>query len=319
VSDQYIISIIICTYNRADDLRQTLAAVAQVCVPEQMPTELLVVDNASTDVTAEVVASCHLPNMPVRYIHEPRRGKGYAYNTGMAAARGEVFLFTDDDVRPPKNWIEGMCGPILRGEADAVAGGVTIAPHLERAWFSPTQRGWLAELKHPRWERMSQAFLVGANMAFSRNVLEKVPAFDPELGPGATGFGDDGLFGLQLQGAGFSVYATPEANVEHHFAEDRLLRRNFLSIAQRMGRTDAYLAHHWQHRPITLPHLRLVKHWLHLTLLRIIKRKECHSVEGMPAWEMVLLQKVSLYRQYLIERKRLRTYKKHGLVKRTVA
>src|SRR5688500_3483272 len=98
-------SIVICTYNRAESLRQTLDAMAEVSVPSSWSVELLVVDNASTDRTAQVVSDCGLSDMSVHYIYEPRRGKGNAYNTAMAAARGDVFLFTDDDVRPPRNWI----------------------------------------------------------------------------------------------------------------------------------------------------------------------------------------------------------------------
>ena len=159
---------------------------AGVCAANPMLTELIVVDNASTDDTAETVKSCRLPNMTTRLVYEPRRGQCYARNTGIAVARGEVVLFTDDDIRFPDNWIAGMSEPILSGRADAVVGGVRIAPHLERCWMESTHRTWLAgtqDINPKQPERM-----VGASMAFARQVLDKVPQFDTELGPGRLAF-----------------------------------------------------------------------------------------------------------------------------------
>src|SRR5688572_15573077 len=203
------VSILICTRDRADDLRQTLDAIGQVRVREEITAEVIVIDNASADQTSNVANRAILANaIPVRCVTESRPGKGYAYNRGMAAARGDVLLFTDDDVRPPTDWIEGMCGPILRGEADAVAGGVRLAPHLERPWLTDFLRVWVActdgiDSDHP-------TSMVGANMAFSRKVLERVPAFDPELGPGALGFDDEAMFAWQLLEAGYRLLAAPD-------------------------------------------------------------------------------------------------------------
>lgn len=242
------VSIIICTRNRVDSLRQTLASIGQVLVPTGMEAELLVVDNGSSDQTQDVVANAALPNMPVRYIHEPRKGKSYAYNTGMAGANGEVFLFTDDDVRVPPDWIEGMCAPILSGAADAVAGGVCLPPHLVRPWMTLLHRYWLAETGWLDPDEPSE--MVGANMAFHRRVLGHVPLFDVELGPGALGFGEESLFGFQLRDAGFRIGAALETCVEHHFDVARLARAYWLADARKRGRTWAYLSYHWFHSAV---------------------------------------------------------------------
>ena len=57
-------------------------------------------------------------------------------------------------------------------------------------------------------------YLVGANMALSREVFAKVPGFDPELGPGALGFYDDTLLGWQLQEAGYTIGSAFDVVVE---------------------------------------------------------------------------------------------------------
>ena len=52
-----------------------------------------------------------------------------ARNTGISHAQGEIIMATDDDVRVPVNWIEGMCDPIIQGRSDATAGGIVYPPH----------------------------------------------------------------------------------------------------------------------------------------------------------------------------------------------
>ena len=144
---------------------------------------MLVVDNGSLDRTRRVVRQAKFWGRAPRYLYEPRPGVSYARNAGLAAARGEVLLWTDDDVRPGRTWIEAMCRPILDGRADAVAGRVKLPDYLERPWLRPWHRVCLA-VDAPTTGDFD---LTGANMAFARRVLEKVPAFDLELGPGALG------------------------------------------------------------------------------------------------------------------------------------
>jgi glycosyltransferase involved in cell wall biosynthesis len=231
------VSIIICTRNRVDSLRQTLESLGQATVPPGWNIELVVVDNGSTDSTEATVASTTLPNLPIRYVREERKGKGYAYNTGMSAARGQVFLFTDDDVRVPVYWIEAMGRPILDGKADAVQGGIRPAPHLERPWLTGMLRIWLAAVEDP--VHPPEGVLVGANMAFGRDALEITGGFDPRLGPGAAGFYEDTLFGWALNRAGKRTSYQPGISVEHHFDPDRLKLASFISIAQRMATSRA--------------------------------------------------------------------------------
>ena len=309
------ISVIICTSNRASDLRQTLSSLADVCVPGEMPTELIVVDNASTDDTAEVVKSCCLPNMSVRYIHEPRQGKGYAYNTGLAAAGGEIIILTDDDVRPPNNWLEGMVRPILDGRADLVAGGVTIAKHLQREWMKPSHKDLLASTEN--FDTLHPVGALGANMAFSRDVLTKIPAFDVELGPGALGFCDDNLFSNQAKHAGYVIASAFHASVEHHFDPARLTHASWLKRAVKQGQSGAYLAHHWEHQEIPDVRLRIIKRSLRLLQSRWLYQSECRIQEGIPVWEMDIVGSLAFYKQFLIERQKPRNYEKHGLVKRS--
>ena len=271
-------------------------------------------DNASTDNTAEVIKACHLSNMTVRYVHEPVRGQCHARNTGIAAAQGEVILFTDDDVRFPENWIAGMCEPILSGKADAVAGGVRFAPHLLRDWMTLEHRSSLASTE--RLNADAPEDMVGANMAFARRVLDKVPEFDVNLGPGALGFGDDSLFSFQLKEAGYTLVGALDVAVEHHFDPSRLTRQSHLQSAEKFGRTHAYLAYHWQHENASHLRLYLAKRSLRLMYWRFRLKNEIAATEGMPLWEKNILMDIYFYRQYLQEQAKSRLYDRKGLVKR---
>ena len=230
------ISVVLCTRNRGASLHSTLQSLAQAVVLGDLDVELIVVNNGSTDSTAEVVRGFTISGMAARYVSEPKIGKGYAYNAGVTAAQGEVLLFTDDDVRVPSDWVERMCRPILNGEAEAVQGGVRLAPHLERPWLTGCLRLWLAAVEHPN---IRPEGLVGANMAIRRETLAATGGFDPRLGPGAAGFFDDTMVGWAIERAGGRILYLPGVAVEHHFDPDRLALRSFFQIARRMAASRA--------------------------------------------------------------------------------
>jgi glucosyl-dolichyl phosphate glucuronosyltransferase len=317
MSEQIAVSVIICTYNRAADLEQTLDSLRDVALPSEGAAELIVVDNGSTDETAKVAQAFSRTGLAIRYVREARRGKGHAYNAGIAAARGRVLLFSDDDMRFPPDWIEGMCAPIFAGEADAVAGGVKIAKHLERPWMQEMHRlfvgGETSSLTEQNFE------LQGGSMAIARSVLNKVPAFDPELGPGSpTGLwsGEETLFSWQVLEAGYRIKLRKEVCVEHHFDPTRLRRDAFVARAVYGGRSRAYLTYHWQHGNIKWPLLRYFKAWLRLSTYRALtKRGSSPHAEGIELPEFDRVCGLHFYRQYLRERQRPRNYERHGLVK----
>ncbi len=246
--DRRTLSIVICTRNRAASLVQTLASVGRSTVPPEFETEFLVVDNGSTDDTAQVVRDIRPANgLVVKYLLEKQPGLSHARNAALSGSTGQIIVFTDDDVRVPLGWIAGMCQPILSGEADAVAGGVhfpaAYEPKLSREPFR-SRRGWLASTEGT--DPHDPGCLVGANMAFGRHVFEALGGFDPELGAGALGFCEESLFALRLLAAGFRIKTAFGVSVEHHFDLSRLTRGTLLDMAARMGRSAAYVDYHWK-------------------------------------------------------------------------
>jgi len=304
------VSVAICTRNRAASLRATLAALDATEVPAAFDAEVLVVDNGSTDDTANVVASWRPAAFAVRCVVEPRPGVARARNAALAATSGAVIAFLDDDVRPPVRWLERLCRPIISRAADAVAGGVRLAPHLERPWMEQTHRTWLADTSY--LDPHAPQEMVSANMAIGRHVLARVPGFDPELGPGALGQGEDALLSWQVVRAGFHLAPALEVAVEHHLDPSRLRRASFRDAAESRGRTLAYQQHHWEH--VTVPDVerRLRRARLKLLLRSLASPR---PAEGMPLWEMALHERIAFLRQWRIESARPRNYERFGLVK----
>lgn len=305
------VSIVICSANRATTLARTLDVFHRISVPFGWEVELIVVDNASTDGTRQVVASFDRPDIVSRYLFEPKRGKGNALNTGIAAARGEILLFTDDDVRPADDWIEKLARPLVSGEAEAVGGKILLAPYLIRPWLSDSYKRWLAWCEEP--DPAYSLELIGANMGILRTALRYVPAFDPELGPGAAGLGEDTLLSWQMVKAGLRVRFIPEAVVVHHPDEARLRRSSWLSMARSHGRKDAYILHHWKHEILTVPILRMIWLCLKLKLRRVLQPPVPLHGEGCERWEMSYVGDIEMCRAYRLQRLRQRNYTLQGL------
>lgn len=312
MAEPVVVSIIICTRNRADSLKETLAAIGSVEVPKDMPAELLVVDSASNDHTAEVVRACSVDHMPFRYIREARAGLSIARNRGLVEAQGSILLFTDDDVRPSTAWIDSMCRPLLAGRADLVSGKVRIPRVLERPWMTRMHKNLFAAV-----EDWGGGFgLVGANMAFSRSATKVVPRFDPELGAGTVRGGEEGLYVAQLSTAGLhGVFADERSTVDHHFGEDRLLHDALKVHGVYTGRSAAYVDYHWNHKTVSWPWLRLLRSVAGLIWVQITHPYHCFRREGIHAAEWHQRYRIGYFLEMRTQQGHPRNYELHGLRK----
>jgi glycosyltransferase involved in cell wall biosynthesis len=315
VASDLTVSIILCTRNRAAGLKRTLEALDKVRIPLGWRAEVLVVDNGSTDGTAAAARDAKVRNLEMQYVYEPHKGKSYALNAGLAHARGEIIFTTDDDVIVPEDWIEDLVSVLVGGGYDAVTGRVALAPHLLRPWMTPMHRLWLASSDDAQLHEGSRE-LIGASMAFRRAVLERVPAFDPELGPGGLGLADDTLFGWQLIEAGFKIGYAHQPAVLHHLDSLRLRRTYWLDDARKRGRTTAYLRYHWEHTDTRHPRLEWLVYWAKLRLRRLLQPPPPLEAEGCAAWEISYVLDMERCRQFCVERQRPRNYARRGLAKR---
>lgn len=251
------LSVVICTFNRAERLRTALASLRSVHVPRGLRWEVIVVDNASGDETAEVVRAAASGAPPVRYVHELRRGKSYALNTGIHTAQGTIIAFADDDVIFDRAWLIGILEPFAQPGC-AGAGG-RIAP----LWMCPPP-SWLVRSERPPWIHLDGASRFpamltvfdhgdevrvlpyasppwGANMAFRREMFVRYGSFRTDLGPPiADGIlpGEDTEFGQRLMRAGETILYAAHAVVYHPVDSARLSKKAFRQWYYRLGRSS---------------------------------------------------------------------------------
>lgn len=222
------VSVIVCTFNGAGTIRDTLEALRRLDYPEY---EVIVVDDGSTDGTAAIVAE-----YAVRLIRTENRGLSAARNTGLAAATGEIVAYIDDDAYPDPHWLRYLVRTLLDG-GHAGAGG----PNL-----SPPGGGLIAECvahapgapSHVLLTDVLAEHVPGCNMAFVRERLEAVGGFDPQFRVA----GDDVDVCWRVQERGWTLGYSPAAVVWHH---RRRTLRAYWRQQSGYGAAEALLAAKW--------------------------------------------------------------------------
>jgi glycosyltransferase involved in cell wall biosynthesis len=233
------VSVLISTFNRCGLLAGTLDSQAVMTVPADLRWEVIVVDNNSTDGTRSVVESRKQTfPVPLRYLFEPRQGKSYALNTGLAASTARVIAFTDDDVQVEPGWLEAAARPLL-AQADFHYTGGPVLPLWEvtpPAWFdaeSGVLRGPLALLDYgaqPFVFEDRRLIPVGVNMAVCRSAIDGVGGFHSAMdrrGTSLLGQGQAEFF-FRIRAAGFRGLYVPTMRVRHHAPASRTRLQYYL-------------------------------------------------------------------------------------------
>jgi glycosyltransferase involved in cell wall biosynthesis len=129
-----LISIIVPVYNEANTVGDVIARL--LAVPLPAPREILVVDDGSTDGTAQVLRGLR-PSSDLRIIHAPRNaGKGSAIRLGLAESRGSVIAIQDADLELDPSQIADLVAPILDGRARVVYGSRFLQPTGRAPWVT---------------------------------------------------------------------------------------------------------------------------------------------------------------------------------------
>lgn len=245
------VSVVVSSYNRAQLLEGTLRALVSQEVPDSLDWEIVVVDNNSSDTTAQLVTGFSKTTVtPVRYIFEPKQGISHARNRGIEEARGSIIAFIDDDVLPELDWVPQLSAAIHRWKADGIGG--RILPRWEGRpprWLIQNPRllshlaimdaGESSVLVFPMKGRTQ---VWGANMAFRRELLEAIGGFDTGLGAvgGRLFRGEDvDLINRALQRGSKIVY-DPAVTVFHRVGYERMRKVYFRKLSFYIGRGEVW-------------------------------------------------------------------------------
>jgi len=116
-----LLTIIIPAYNEERRLPTTLPQVADFVEAQDYPAEILVVDNASTDRTSDVVRAVAAEHPIISLLYQPIQGKGAAVRKGMLEGRGEYLFICDADLAMPIEEVNKFLPPTLSDYDVAIA------------------------------------------------------------------------------------------------------------------------------------------------------------------------------------------------------
>jgi glycosyltransferase involved in cell wall biosynthesis len=244
-----VYTVVVPTFNRPKSLQAALDSLLAQDIRE--PYEVIVVDNNSSDATRSVVEAVSRTSQgKVRYVLERRQGASVARNSGIAASRGEIVAFVDDDVVASPSWLRCLVDCFrTHPEAWVVGGRILLQlPEIRPSWFdesSSVLASYLGRLdrgsetckmKYPYdiWE---------GNLAIRRLTLSQIGAFNTNLGRTGTcllsGEGDELL--SRIHRAGGIAYYCGRSVVTHSVPLSRLTRNWFRRRAYGQGRTDVII------------------------------------------------------------------------------
>ncbi|MEX2435865.1 MAG: glycosyltransferase [Balneolaceae bacterium] len=241
------ITFIICTYNRADYLDDSLASMLAGNTPVK-PIEILVVNNNSTDETGEVInryINHGKPNITVRSVIESKQGLSHARNRGIREAEAPVIIFVDDDIRADTNYINAWL-QFFYDYPDVRAAGGKI--HVQ---FDDPRPEWMSQFLLPLlghhdygnsikpYRKTNYPF--GGNMAFKKEIFDRFGLFDTGLGRIGKDLkaSEEKEFFQRLKKDEIEIYYLPEATLYHRVGTSRLTREYIRRQAVGLGQSLA--------------------------------------------------------------------------------
>lgn len=173
--------------------------------------EVIVVDDGSTDGSAELAATAEVAGRTVRVVRGPGHGAVSARLAGVAVAQGNYLAFTDSDCVPAPQWLAAGVAELANGAA--VVNGRTLPARP----VAPLERSVTSE---------DEGLFPSCNVFYERAAYDAVGGFDPSAGgrlgfrhdgrAKGLGFGEDTLLAWAVQRAGGRARYAPDAMVEHH-------------------------------------------------------------------------------------------------------
>lgn len=269
------VTFIICTYNRAGYLDDTLLSLQQQNLSE-LQVELLVVDNNSTDATPEIVRrhqkSHSKDHNPIRYIKEPNQGLSHARNRGITEAKAPCIVFLDDDIRATETLIPAWLS-FFEEQFEPVAGGGRI--HVQ---FDAPRPSWMShfllpllghhDLGHSAKKYPGNKYPFGGNMGFRKSIFNQLGKFDTSLGRSGKQLkaSEEKEFFERLKTKNIAIHYLPEAMLYHRVDEPRLTEEYIKRQAVGLGQSIALQVKNDSSRKIKVWTLELGKIVATLTL-----------------------------------------------------
>jgi len=231
------------TEERWDDV---VAAVASVRAQERPADELVLVIDHNPALFDRAVAAFSGPGTIV-VANEGTRGESGARNAGVAVATGDVLAFLDDDATAEPTWLGALLAWYEDPEVLGVGGAADPNWDTERPRWFPTEFDWVVGCSYRGLPTSADTIrnLMGCNMSFRRDVIERAGGFYDGLGrTGNDGFGcSETEFCIRARRLlGGRLVFEPGARIHHRVPRGRTTWRYFAARCRAEGRSKAHLA-----------------------------------------------------------------------------
>lgn len=246
------LSVIVPTRNRALFLKDALDSILNQNLSAD-EFEILVLDNGSTDATAEVMEESMSKSNQIRYFFVPEPGLHVGRHLGAHEAKGEILIFVDDDIIVTSGWLEAIKKAFDDPEAALVSGKILPkwegdVPDWINLFRSEVEYGWtigyLSLLDFgDETKIIPSVFVYGCNFSIRKSVLFECGGFHPDSMPQELiqyrGDGESAL-SLTIMGKGYKSFYEPKASVYHRIPPERLTLDYFCRRAFNQGVSDSY-------------------------------------------------------------------------------
>lgn len=272
------LSLVIATYNRAEQLMVTLGSVAMQSAAAEM-WECIVVDNNSTDNTRQRVEAFanEYSQLNIRYIFEKNQGLSHARNAGIAASTGDIVAFIDDDEHIVEEFITAYIELFDRHPDAMAAGGKIIAeyPTGRPRWISHyTEQPIANPMDFGESVRLFPTGRIpgGGNMAMRRRLFNTIGVFNTALGRTGKRLlgGEESDLFERIARLEYRVYYAPRAVMYHIIPAEKLTRDYFVRLATNTGISQRSRAE--QNNRLAKLYIGELMKWAATLLLSLIHR-----------------------------------------------
>jgi glycosyltransferase involved in cell wall biosynthesis len=223
------ISVIVCTYNRERYIGKCLKHLHNQRADKKLY-EVIIVDNNSTDQTAEIckAAVTNYTETTYKYFFEPIQGHSQSRNRGIRESKGNIIAFLDDDAFTSSEYISNL-NSFFTSHPEATAIGGKIIPVYEGdapAWMSRYLLPLVAaqDMGDQIKKFTGRKFPIGANMAFRKQAFDQYGLFNTDLGRKGSGLegGDEKDVFDRLKQNNETIYYVPDVLIEHIIPQKRV-------------------------------------------------------------------------------------------------
>lgn len=211
------ISVVICTYNRADLLKIAIDSLLEQSL-DTSEFEIIIIDNNSKDTTQNVGLAYTENHENVKYFLEEKVGLSHARNRGYLEAKGNYVAYADDDCKLPVDWLLNAKNVILQ-KGSAVIGGPVYPFYLypKPSWHKDTYE--LFTFGDIARNLGNDEYLFGGNIFFRKDILNQYNGFNPEFGMSGNsiGYAEETDLQIRIRATSFNedIYYDPQLYVNH--------------------------------------------------------------------------------------------------------